>query len=198
MKASVVKNKDQRGKFSEIGNPPHPIVTRWGSWLNAAKYYAENFPKVCDIVNAFEGTGHLVVKAKEAVAAETLPNSLKKIYQCYMKLVEEIKRAESVKYIVSQAYEKGYKLDFGSDLVGVQLYLNHRLELNSDLKAIVNMSNTNVSPALYAKLLQCQATSCSVERSFSMLGKLLAKDRKFAQDNVWKYLALYVNKTSAE
>ena len=198
VKASVVKNKDRRGKFSEIGSPPHPIVTRWGSWLNAAKYYAENFPKVCDIVNAFEGTGHLVVKAKEAVAAETLPNSLKEIYQCYMKLVEEIKRAESVKYTVSQAYEKRYKLDFGSDPVGVQLYLNHRLELNSDLKAIVNMSNTNVSPALYAKLLQCQATSCSVERSFSMLGKLLAKDRKFAQDNVWKYLALYVNKTSAE
>ena len=52
--------------------------------------------------------------------------------------------------------------------------------------------------AQHAKLLQCQATSCSVERSFSMLGKLLAKDRKFAQDNVWKYLALYVNKTSAE
>lgn len=198
VKASVVKNKDRRGKFSEIGSPPQPIVTRWGSWLNAAKYYAENFPKVCEIVNAFEGTGHLVVKAKEAVAAETLPNSLKEIYQCYMKLVEEIKRAESVKYTVSQAYEKGYKLDFGSDPVGVQLYLNHRLELNSDVKAIVNMSNSNVSPALYAKLLQCQATSCSVERSFSMLGKLLAKDRQFDQDNVWKYLALYVNKTSAE
>ena len=174
MKASVVKNKDRRGNFSEIGSPLQPIVTRWGSWLNAAKHYAENFPKVCDIVNAFEGTGHLVVNAKEAVAAETLPNSLKEIYQCYMKLVEEIKRAKSSKYTVSPAYEKGYKLDFGSDLVGVQLYLNHRIELNSDLKAILNMSNTNVSPALYAMLLQCQATSCSVERSFSMLGKLLA------------------------
>ena len=198
VKASVVKNKDRRGNFSEIGGPPEPIVTRWGSWLNAAKYYAENFPKVCDIVNAFEGTGHLVVKAKESVAAETLPNSLKEIYQCYIKLVEEIKRAESVKYTVSQAYEKGYKLDFGSNPVGVQLYLNHRLELHSDLKAIVKMSNTNVSPALYPKLLRCQATSCSVERSFSMLGKLLAKDRQFAQGNEWKYLALYVNKTSAE
>ena len=137
-------------------------------------------------------------ECKRSSAAETLPNSLKEIYQCYMKLVEEIKRAESVKHTVSQAYEKGYKLDFGSDPVGVQLYLNHRLELNSDLKAIVNMSNTNVSPALYAKQLQCEATSCSVERSFSMLGKLLVKDCQFAQDNVWKYLALYVNKTSAE
>ena len=91
VKASVVKNKDRRKKFSEIVSPPQPIVTQWGSWLNAAKYYAENFPKVCDIVNAFEGTGHVVMNAKEAVAAKILPNSLKEIYQCYMKLVEEIK-----------------------------------------------------------------------------------------------------------
>ena len=55
VKASVVKNQDRRGKFSEIGSPPQPMVTQWGSWLNAAKCYAENFPKVCDIVNAFEG-----------------------------------------------------------------------------------------------------------------------------------------------
>jgi len=27
-----------------------------------------------------------------------------------------------------------------------------------------------------------------------MLGKLLAKDSHFSQKNVWKYLALYVNK----
>ena len=68
--------------------------------------------------------------------------------------------------------------------------MNHRLELNSDLTAIAKMSKANVSPALYAKLLKCQATSCSVERSFSMLGKLLAKDRHFAHETVWKYLAV--------
>jgi len=34
-----------------------------------------------------------------------------------------------------------------------------------------------------------------VERSFSMLRKLLANDRHFSPDNVWKYLALYVKKS---
>ena len=111
---------------------------------------------------------------------------------------------ELLKFVTSDGvlekkrFWKKKEKNFGSDPAGVQLYLNHQLELNSNLKAIVNMSSTNVVPALYAKLLQCQATSCSVERSFSMLGKLLAKDRQFAQGNVWKYLALYVNKTSAE
>ena len=37
--------------------------------------------------------------------------------------------------------------------------------------------------------------SCNVERSFSMLGKLLAKYRHFSPHNVCKYLALYVNES---
>ena len=88
VKASVVKNKDRRVKFSTINSPLQPVVTRWGSWLTAAEYYAKNFPQVCEIVNAFEGTGHLVVKAKEAIAAESLPRSLREICQCYTKLVD--------------------------------------------------------------------------------------------------------------
>ena len=57
------------------------------------------------------------------------------------------------------------------------------------------MTRQNISPELHAKLLNCQATSCSVERCFSMLRKLLAKKRYFWPDNVWKYLALFVNKS---
>ena len=195
VKASVVKNKDRKAKFSAINSPPQPVVTRWGSWLKAAEYYAKKFPQVREIINAFEGTGQLVVKAKEAVAVESLPGSLREIYQCYLKLVDEIQRAESTKYTVAQAYEKAYTLEFGSDPAGIKLYLGRRFEMNSDLKAIAEMTRPNISPELYAKLLNCQATSCSVERSFSMLRKLLAKDRHFTPDNVWKYLALYVNKS---
>jgi len=41
------------------------------------------------------------------------------------------------------------------------------------------MTRPNISPELYAKFLNCQATSCSVEWSFSMLRKLLAKRSPF-------------------
>ena len=44
VKASVVKNKDQRAEFSAINSSPQPIVTRWGSWLKATEYYAKNLP----------------------------------------------------------------------------------------------------------------------------------------------------------
>ena len=57
------------------------------------------------------------------------------------------------------------------------------------------MTRPNIGPELYAKLLNCQATSCTVEQSFSMLRKALANHRHFSPDNVWKYLALYANKS---
>jgi len=57
------------------------------------------------------------------------------------------------------------------------------------------MTRPNISPELYAKLLNCQASSCTVERSFNMLRKLLACDWHFSPDNDWKYLALYINKS---
>jgi len=62
------------------------------------------------------------VKVKEAVAAESLPRSLREIYQCYIKLVDEMQTAESTKYTVAQAYERGYAIEFGSNPTGINLY----------------------------------------------------------------------------
>ena len=50
-----------------MGSPPEPVVTRWGTWLKAADYYANNLIEVKKIVNEFEGDGILVKRAKEAV-----------------------------------------------------------------------------------------------------------------------------------
>ncbi|OAF66750.1 hypothetical protein A3Q56_05530 [Intoshia linei] len=43
VKASIVKCKKRAELFHEIGIPPQPIVTRWGTWLEAALYYAKNY-----------------------------------------------------------------------------------------------------------------------------------------------------------
>ena len=63
--------------------------------LACGKILCQKLSSGCDIVNAFEGEGRLVATSKTAVAGESLLDSLKEIYQCYMKLVEEAKRAES-------------------------------------------------------------------------------------------------------
>ena len=50
---------------------------------------------------------------------------------------------------------------------------------NNDISEIINMERQDISPAMYHMLQNSQATSAFVERSSSMLKKLLAKDRNF-------------------
>ena len=46
------------------------------------------------------------------------------------------------------------------------------------------MERQDISPTVYYMLQNSQSTSASVERSFSMFKKLLAKDRNFKVENV--------------
>ena len=55
---------------------------------------------------------------------------------------------------------------------------------NSDVEAIINRTNLAIAPITYALLQKAQPTSAAVERSFSMLSKLLRKERKFGIKNV--------------
>ena len=64
---------------------------------------------------------------------------------------------------------------------------------NNDIFEIINMERQNISPAVYHMLENCQPTSASAERSFSILKKLLAKDRNLKVENVRHYMILYFN-----
>ena len=52
----------------------------------------------------------------------------------------------------------------------------------------INLQSTNTKVPLW-----CQPTTASVERSFSMLNKLLAKDRNFLPQNVKHYMCVHYN-----
>jgi hypothetical protein len=194
VKASTVKNKTRRQMFSDIGSPPEPIVTRWGSWLQAAEYYATNLVRVCEIVNGFDGDGIIVRCAKEAVNKVTLAQSLAQIQRDYMCIPKLISKLESSKCTMIAAYNDINNIDFKQDCVHIGEYINKRMTKNSDVCAIVKMERPDITPAVYAQIQCCQPTSAAVERSFSMLGKLLSKDRRFLPTNVENYLSLHYNK----
>ena len=102
---------------------------------------------------------------------------------------------ESSKYSIREAHSDINKLDFKEDSVSVMSYIAKRMNKNSDVSAIMELSRPAVSLAVYAALQQCQPTGTSVERSFSMLNKLLVKDRNVLQNNIGKYLVLHYNST---
>ena len=99
---------------------------------------------------------------------------------------------ENSTYTIQKAFEDINSLDFGSDHLQLKKYIKKRLEKN-DVKIIVELSRPDIPPALYVKLLQCQPTSASVERSFSLLKSFLRPNRYFADANIEHYMKLYFN-----
>ena len=66
VKSATDKNKTIQAKFAIIGCPPQPVVTRSGSWLNAASYYAKKLPEVKAIAGSFERSAALATQTKLA------------------------------------------------------------------------------------------------------------------------------------
>ena len=82
---------------------------------------------------------------------------------------------------------------FDDDPCAIKDCIKKRLS-NSDLEAIINCTNLTIDPTSYTLLQKAQPNSAAVERSFSMLSKLLKKDRNFDVKNLKKYMVLYYNK----
>ena len=181
--AVTIKNKTRPAKFSAIGYPSQSAPTRWGSWLNAALYYAKHLPQVKAIVESFVGSGILVTQAKVRVQKSGLVGQLLKIkdhYECLIKLIEKM---ESAKYTIKEAVQAIQELDFDEGICNINQYIKKRMQ-NNDISEIINMERQDISPAVYHMLQNSQLISASVERSFSMLKKLFAKDRNFKVENV--------------
>lgn len=45
--------------------PPEPILTRWGTWIQAAVYYCEHFEIVKSIVNSFKKDDAISIKTAQ-------------------------------------------------------------------------------------------------------------------------------------
>ena len=86
-------------------------------------------------------------------------------------------------------------MQFDDDPCAIKNYIQKQLS-KSHLETIINCTNLTIDPTSYAPLQKAQPTSAAFERSFSMLSKLMRKDRNFDVKNVKKYMMLYYNKIS--
>ena len=97
--------------------------------------------------------------------------------------------------MITEAYGLLKNMHLDDDPCAIKNYIKKRLS-NSDLETIINCTNLTIDRTNYALLKKSQPISAAVERSFSMLSKLLRKDRHFDVENVKKYMMLYYNKKS--
>ena len=192
VKALTVKNKARRILFNVIGQSPQPVITRWTNWLNVALYYSKYLPKVNAIVENLNESGILVQRAKEALKPQNLSAQQLQIEEQYSDLANVVQKMESSHYTIGKAFQDVMSLDFRADVCGIGKYIQRRIAKN-DITCIVKMEREDISAHLYNLLQKSQATSASVERSFPILGKILAKDRNFREDHVKQYLMVKYN-----
>ena len=192
IKAATIKNKDRKKDFHDAGlpSPSDSVITRWATWLRAALYYSENLPAVRTIANNWTSAGLSISRAKDAINVEDLVPELVKINQ-YRTLAANVEFLERSACTITEAYRLLKNMQFDDDPCAIKKRLS-----NSDLETIINCTNLTIDPTSYALLQNAQPTSAAVERSFSMLSKLLRKDRNFDVKNVKKYMMLYYNKKS--
>jgi hypothetical protein len=92
--------------------PPQPIVTRWGTWLNAAIYYAENLSFIERVVESLDKEDSVAIaEAQEVLASNTIrrevayicanfksiPSSIEKLESKNINLTESLRIIESLK-----------------------------------------------------------------------------------------------------
>ena len=99
---------------------------------------------------------------------------------------------EYAKYTIIEAVQAILELDFGENTCSINRYIQKRMQ-NNDISNIIKMARPHISQAIYSLLQHSQPTTVSVERSFSMLQTLLAKDRNFKVENVKQYMILHFN-----
>lgn len=195
IQAATIKCKSRIRLFESIMLPPKVIVTRWSSWLRCALYYSDNLPEIKKIVRIFEEDGKIVENAQKIVENVNLTHQLVDIKFNYEILISVLDNFENSQYNILSGYQCLQNIDFKNDPCSLKCYLASRLS-NNGITEIISMKNECISPTSYLLLQNCPPTSISVERSFSMLKKLLASDRNFYPDNIYDFFSFYFNKSS--
>lgn len=56
--------------------PPQPVLTRWGTWLQAATYYANNFEKFKELIFEFpKATNKAIEDCQNVLNKQELKNN---------------------------------------------------------------------------------------------------------------------------
>ncbi len=190
IKGLVVKNYDRKQQFERIGKIPEPIVTRWGSWLNAALYYSLNFNEIFQITDSIENDNSIhLSNAKNAIHNAEVKNELMDIDQKYSPLSDYLDKSISENFTLADAMKLLNKMVFKDDELNLKQFMVDKMKKSDFYRCF----DSNLSPFLKSCLQNCPATSIVVERSFSLLQKILVKERRFNSENICKYAVFYFN-----
>lgn len=194
----------------ELTLPPQPVLTRWGTWLSAALYYATNFNKIRDIVNQFsEGDASSIGIVKELLLKESLrqdlsfmashfsilPNAITSLEKKNEPLVNSLKVVSDLMQSINSI--PGAKARTVIEKCQRVLSANRDFEKIKYIGKVLGGESSGIiqmDPLTVARFKFAPITSVDVQRSFSVL-KYLLSDRRhsFCFENFKKHLVIMCN-----
>lgn len=197
----------------ELALPPQPVLTRWGTWLSAALYYASNFNKIQTIVNALcDDDASSIAIVKKLLLKGTLRNDLAFIAANYSSLPEAIicleERNKSLVNSLQVVDDIVKKIQVVPGVTGrtVREKCEQVLKQNEDFQKLKgigmilkgeNNISTAIHPETVALFKYAPVTSVEVERSFSVLKNVLSDRRhNLKVENLKKYLVVMCNQSN--
>jgi len=169
--------------------PPNPVLTRWGTWLEAALFYADNFLKYKKVVSELEDDAVSVVKVKAVLSKQTLvkelafikshaahlPATMTSLEGRSFSLDEQLAVLSTVEDKLKSVPKKegGGKLreKFDSTFNVKNSGLQHLKRVNAGIIP------DDMSPEVLSCLRYVHLTSVEVERSFSAFKQILSDRR---------------------
>lgn len=192
--------------------PPQPILTRWGTWIEAALYYSEHLEDVKKVLEALDKNDAASIEtAVNACNEKNLQAKLVFIRTYFSKLPAAITRLEEKGMPLTSALQV-FETAITEEVPGeIGKSLRHKIEriearnpgltflrdVNRVLLGESEKQFSSYSASDIASLRYCPVTSCDVERSFSSYKNILSDRRKnFLPENLEKYLVVYCNKNN--
>lgn len=195
--------------------PPQPVITRWGTWLDAAVYYCENYSIIKNIVNGFNKDDASSIKIAQELFSNSLSESLAYIKSNFGIISSAITRLEAASLEIHESIEivrsveRSVQQSHGIVGDSVKRKLQNVLNRNGGFRLVCKINDVLRGEGMSTLQDECTfdssdltlfkfapITSCDVERSFSFYKNVLSDHRRsFKPDALKMNLVVHFNST---
>jgi len=199
--------------FPDTPTPPQPIHTRWGTWIDAAVYFATHFEKISQFLEKYDpDEAQSIADAKEATSKLNIKKDLAFIKSNFACLSVAIIKIQAKGALCRDAIEIFDSIRPNLEALSKRKEFadkfNNVCNKNTGLKILRKISQVingekDVSHEYVDKLtpLELEAfkhapvVSCDVERTFSHYKRVLEDSRRsFIFENLKSHVVIHCNK----
>lgn len=198
--------------FPTMSNPPTPCITRWGTWIEAAIYYCDNFNEICKVLEQLNDEDAESIRCAKILIQSTSIKSdlvyIKNYFKCISSSItqletkglpinESLSIVQSVKESIECA-DKNNFIDKFNQIIGKNTGLKSLMKIKNNIYSNKREADEYVdklSPSEMLSFKFAPVTSTDVERVFSIYSTVLCNNRRsFIFDNLKKHMIILCNK----